>query len=526
MQSIPDGDFQPATPSAPQVTAQPLAEEILSQLDSCLDPAPGEPQKNEAPVIAEDVEAEQTFGTFYLGDSEFALPVDRVREVVPFPTHITPIPLSEDFVYGLFGLRGEVLPIVDAGHALGIEAQSEDSTDRRVAIVSRGSDHIGVVFERTGEVVRVGPDQVAPMKHAHGETSVLEGVLQLDDTSRFVQLLSVEVLGAMSGDTCGSHASTVETPTEAKTYRKAIVAKVGEFELAFPIEDVLEIQEELELHSSQPYYEHCRGVVQLRGEVRTVMDFSRVLGLPVGSGQHKLLFVLHQGACVGLEVDALVETYEYAQEDVAPWHEVRGSSLDTLCAGVIPAGAQRHLLVVDVPALFDHYHILESIAALGGIGKEPATEVARGVDEDGFFTFRVRDVLVGLELEDVREVCLLPSDVLLATESGEDSTGMMSLRGTVVPLRDVRGERSDVERGGGVVILVDHQNGRRGLVVDSVENIVRGQSTYIPKSQLPTSSGRSAGSLLSLAKSAVLVDSLGGDSTLLLVLDPDLLFGS
>ena len=45
------------------------------------------------------------FGTFYLNEVEFALPIDQIQEVVNYPEKITPMPLNNNFLLGIFNLR-------------------------------------------------------------------------------------------------------------------------------------------------------------------------------------------------------------------------------------------------------------------------------------------------------------------------------------------------------------------------------------------------------------------------------------
>jgi len=60
------------------------------------------------------------FGSFWLGEAEFALPVNHVQEVVNPPSVYTPVPLSPPDLVSLFNLRGMVIPVVDLRRLLGL----------------------------------------------------------------------------------------------------------------------------------------------------------------------------------------------------------------------------------------------------------------------------------------------------------------------------------------------------------------------------------------------------------------------
>ena len=461
-------------------------------------------------------------GTFFIEGREFALPATRVREVVHYPGKLSPMPLVSPFVDGVFSLRGEVLPVIDAARFMGIDSTVEPR-ERRVAVVSSGSGHVGLVFHGTGEVLRVPQENLRTIEgQGISSDGLVQSVVHLPEEDRFIQVLSPEALGLAGGGALGS-ADFAEQ--EAKSYSKAIVARVGGYEIAFPIGKVLEIQEELSMHSNECYFEHCRGVVQLRGEVRAVMDFRRVLDTESDEPGNKLLFLVHGGACVGLEVDALVETLEFADEDLLELPGIPQSSLGDVVSGVLPAGYGRHVLMADVAALYEKFNIAQGVAIFGEPDSMAEVCDAEEVEESSFFTFKIADSELSFPLWEVSEVCDYPDDVIITNRTSEAVCGLMKLRDEMIPLVDVApvAEASpDAER---AVVVVDVAGRRQGLVVDAVESIVRGKATRMSKAALLAGEGRK-GSLLKYSAGAAVVECVDGSSEILLILDPEQVAGS
>ena len=58
--------------------------------------------------------------SFYLGQQEYALPIDRVREIIPLPPHVSELPRPETAVLGVVTLRDRLLPLVSLRTLLGL----------------------------------------------------------------------------------------------------------------------------------------------------------------------------------------------------------------------------------------------------------------------------------------------------------------------------------------------------------------------------------------------------------------------
>jgi len=229
-------------------------------------------------VMEED--SARTIGTFFLEDLEVALAAHAVREVVPYPDLVTSVPLTPDAVHGVFSLRGEVLPIVDASSILG-QASKRQNADRRVAIIDIGTSYVGVVFDKTGEVLRIDDSEDFEFSTQGGALEgVIERVIQLDEGARCIQQLSLELLGQIPGVPYRQDTKVdLQERVDQATYRKAVSVRVGRYELAFPMENLVEIQEGLKAQPSPEYFPHCRGVVQLRGRSFATMNFRGALEL-------------------------------------------------------------------------------------------------------------------------------------------------------------------------------------------------------------------------------------------------------
>ena len=135
--------------------------------------------------------------SFYLGQQEYALPLDRVREIVPLPDHISELPRPETAVLGVITLRDRLLPLVSLRALLGLPVEGQREQRGKVVVVSMGEGAVGVVVDATREILRVDPNIVdpAPALLTRGEGDAeISSICRLDGGRRLVALLSPDRL--------------------------------------------------------------------------------------------------------------------------------------------------------------------------------------------------------------------------------------------------------------------------------------------------------------------------------------------
>lgn len=105
----------------------------------------------------QDLRGAGKYLAFWLGKEEFAVPVDRIREIIPWQ-EITPVPQAASYVLGVINLRGKVVPVMDLRLRLGMAGQERGV---RACIVvmqpdaKRSRTPVGVVVDAVSEVLQI-----------------------------------------------------------------------------------------------------------------------------------------------------------------------------------------------------------------------------------------------------------------------------------------------------------------------------------------------------------------------------------
>jgi purine-binding chemotaxis protein CheW len=92
--------------------------------------------------------------TFWLDQHLFAVPVDRVQEIL-LGQDITPVPLAPAEVPGLLNLRGQIVTVLDLRSRLRLPGRDPDAAQTSVnVIVGTGDSPVSLLVDRIGQVLQ------------------------------------------------------------------------------------------------------------------------------------------------------------------------------------------------------------------------------------------------------------------------------------------------------------------------------------------------------------------------------------
>jgi purine-binding chemotaxis protein CheW len=131
----------------------------------------------------------QQLVVFSLAGEEYALPIGAVHEIIRF-TEPRSVASEADWIRGVIGLRGKIIPIFDLGARLQLATGGREPG--KIVILEAGTSQVGVMVDVVEEVLTVTSDQLEPLPTDGGE--VIEAVAKIED--RLVILLNADGLFA------------------------------------------------------------------------------------------------------------------------------------------------------------------------------------------------------------------------------------------------------------------------------------------------------------------------------------------
>jgi purine-binding chemotaxis protein CheW len=119
-----------------------------------------------------------------VGGEPYALPIERVREIVRFRP-LTKLPRAPELVLGVVSLRGEIVQVLDLRRALAVDAKPPTRRSRIVVLHGDAGDTAGWLVDAVSEVLRVPESDLIPPPGDAGE--LVTAICERSD--RFVSLL-------------------------------------------------------------------------------------------------------------------------------------------------------------------------------------------------------------------------------------------------------------------------------------------------------------------------------------------------
>ena len=125
--------------------------------------------------------------TFVLDGDPFAVPVERVREIVRLRP-VTPVPRVPASVRGVISLRGEIAQVIDLRRCLGMPAHEPTRASRIIVLQRDDGAFAGLLVDAVRDVLRIDEDATRPPPTGEGD-----GVAALySREGEFVSLLDLD----------------------------------------------------------------------------------------------------------------------------------------------------------------------------------------------------------------------------------------------------------------------------------------------------------------------------------------------
>lgn len=439
---------------------------------------------------ASTISCTELFGSFVLGDDEFALPANCFREVVNYPEKVSQLPLSPCFLEGIFTLRGSVIPIVNLGRVFNPEARAAMPTDK-IAILDYEGVLVGILFDATGEILRVRPEQRSTLTYADGEKrGVVAGTILLDHGARLVQILDPDTLVHIENvpQVLALQCVDKESRRHHGERRQCVSFRVGVSSFAFEMAAIQEIIRVPELQPSVLNSALCLGRINFRGSPVAVVDFAILLnsaatatGERGAQSDQRIIVARIDDATIGFLVDSVDNIVHFYSEEIMPI-PMLSKARAGMFGGCLSKPELGDIFFLDHKQIFSSNEIKEMRTGHANLYPKDEVQVAKIERRDAirgqrkvYITFALENSYA-VEIKQVREIIdLTVGEITRPPGLPAFMRGMLNLRKqmvTVIDLRGLYGMAELEDRSQSKILVVERGDECYGLLVDAVENIM------------------------------------------------------
>lgn len=428
------------------------------------------------------------FGSFYLANSEFAVSVSYVQEVVNPPIAYTPVPLAPDYLKGLFNLRGTVIPVLDLRSLLGLQQEDKCETSK-IAIIELEGTCVGLLFDKTGEVFKNNEEERSDFNNSSSNShAVISGVFKKEAGKRIVQILDVTKLFKLQNvpkDSSRTRLGRDGFGNKRGNRKQCISFVVGPAKCALPISDIQEILKVHQLCESALGTGHCVGTIDLRGATVPVIDFAALLKYrqidkseTATQGDRRVVVMKLEKELFGLMVDSIDSIISFFPDELLPFPLVEQNKAQ-MFLGCITGHGETNILLLDHQQILTNNEITDITRGHSKLYQSNSNDQesikSKGGSRRTYITFKI-DNSYAVAINEVKEIIEYPQQLLQPPGLKKHVRGLLNLRGDLVTIVDARSMYLNESKGPETTsqkVLVFKKNGVHfGLIVDTVEAII------------------------------------------------------
>ncbi len=377
--------------------------------------------------------ASRLYGTVTVGGLTLAIPISAIREVIPRPAALSPLPATREDIIGAITLRGATVPVLDAERLLGIASTGPCP----IILILRDVDRvIGLLIATVAGVLPLGDDDLTRMAgnaDSGGRSALLNTAFAHDESRGMV--LDIAALAALPGMPLA--VERVSVPARSERAGRGIATllfSIGSVRLGLAASVIEATVPEQAVGPSPVDDALWIGWIVHNGRRVPLVDTLRLLGLGLSGRSERAAAVivrLASGDQVGLRIDAVRDIRSLTDRDVTSLQGFRVGN-HALFKG---------LYDFDGASLVLDPHALAGDSALAGIGRvfeqTPQTAVQRRAgreDVSAFLLVQLAAQRFAIPLAQIEEIIATRTSGIGLCDDAQAISDFIVHRGRGVPL--------------------------------------------------------------------------------------------
>jgi len=426
---------------------------------------------------------------FRVGEEEFALKISNIKEIIRITAMIN-IPNKPNYIAGLCNLRNALMPVIDSRKLFGMpEKEFEESS--RIIVADIHGKKVGLVSDKVSEVINIDEADIKepPGSIKENDEGMISSILILNNGKRVVMLLDAEKIIKVGHINVMENKQHIDEQnlnvleTKEDEEEQLVIFNIGIGEYAFNINSVKEIIRLPDIMKVPNVPSYIEGVLAIRNQLLATVNLGKLLDVNYKElDEYSRVVIINNGSfSFGIIVDRVSNVIRVQKKLFKENSHIGNNSY---LKGIFNLDGGKRLIMVLEP------HKLISLEEIEGISdvnhKKTANDQSSdvGEEDDNFehiVIFRLGDEEYGIEINNVQEINIM-SEITRFPSAPIFIAGMVNLRGEIIPILNLRKmftAHDSVAYDAGKILVVESQNRRIGIMIDSASEVLRFSKRYL-----------------------------------------------
>lgn len=249
---------------------------------------------------------------FMMGQEQYALDVDNIREVITVPESFTDMADSGDEVLGMMTLRDEIIVTIDLREIYDLPTERKDTN--RIIVVQLNHKVVGLLIDSIVDIADFVASDIDIMPPNFIDEKI-KAIAHRDN--ELISLVNIDIINKIieSESRIDNNINSDTTSVDVSHMIEVVSFGLDGKSYALHTENVVEIIDNFEMTEVTDMPELVDGITNIRGKVIPVLSLYEKLDLnrsqKVGK---KMLVCQYQGNDVGLLVDEVKDVSNISKE--------------------------------------------------------------------------------------------------------------------------------------------------------------------------------------------------------------------
>ena len=292
-------------------------EYALGQLQKVSTQARSIKEKNTIQAVPSSHDTERMrYLVFKMGEEEYALMIDNLREILNANVAMTVIAGANKEIQGMMSLRSELIVVADLRLHFNYAPKVNDKN--RIMIVEHQGKTLGLIVDEIIDIYEFARSDIDTSNEGENANQI-EGIVQYDN--RLISLLGyglIESIMSRNDDIIVSN-TNVSTDENQIKMTEVVIFTLGDEEYAFPIEEVAEIIDMTPITPVINAPAMVDGVINIRGQIVTIGSLHKRLGIANLEPKDQKILICHaKEGRIGFFVNSVSDVLGVSQEQMHP----------------------------------------------------------------------------------------------------------------------------------------------------------------------------------------------------------------